>query len=628
MITVITDPWRAAALRRRDSTGRKFDVLELPVAFFESLFLDAPTLKQFFEVISSHLAGLAPAHLRSRIVLFTCHVDPDDQGRWDALISYPPKRKKGLPREVLLAWLVLAFPEVSVCALNRRRGGVEGSGALPREHFLGDDWSAVFAAGYEPHELGPVALVPALFDPFGLRNRVKQLAFASAGVRYLHGDCVANRQERAAAIDEEGAYAYLNAFAGYRLGYRTTAVTSARAFKQVFGGDGLGYALVFEDLYLNFPDRREVFDKKDLHLSDLRVRDTECPKLTEVSRRVLVTIGHHRGLKGRRTWRANLAYLRESGVRYKVVNKPTAGLYRLWRDSGLWRRTSHLPRYSKPFHWPPKEQHGGSDGESGHSAPGRLLAISTQLVARAEALLRTAESVEDAVHAAVLALEAKELLACRTPTTALEALGIQHEAEVVAESMFLGVEHNIRLKERFSEIKREVTALGKWYHPSARGRSEINARLAIVDRLAKRFSDLHQIEEELACLTEARRLRFKFWTHQRWWRRIFSPLLAYISTALSSLPLFIALVFLWAVFFGLSYWAFAHCAKLNESLWTAMVAAAKMYFTGESADGWVEFSTSSTVQNWWNLWVTFQGVVSFTNLGLLISHLYLIVSRR
>ena len=69
--------------------------------------------------------------------------------------------------------------------------------------------------------------------------------------------------------------------------------------------------------------------------------------------------------------------------------------------------------------------------------------IAEKLMERSRRLLKNSESVIDAIHAATLALEAKELLACKTPTKSLEALSLQHQAEVEAESMFYGVEYDL-----------------------------------------------------------------------------------------------------------------------------------------------------------------------------------------
>ena len=259
----------------------------------------------------------------------------------------------------------------------------------------------------------------------------------------------------------------------------------------------------------------------------------------------------------------------------------------------------------------------------GHSAPGALLLVAQSLLSRARRCLEGCGSPDDAVVAATLALDAKELLAYRTPTTALEALALQHEAEVTAESMFLGVEYNIEVNDRLYEIRREVKAISQWFAPSRRQRSELNARLTIIERLAKRFSDLHQIDEEMACLAEARRLRFEFWVREKPYRWIFWPVLRYVAFALSSLGKFALGVAAWVlVFAGIHYLLHTAPGAAAEASFPHALASSAYFFATLQPCGGIGHSTMIDAV------LAFQGFVAFLNLGLLISHLYLTVSRR
>ena len=72
------------------------------------------------------------------------------------------------------------------------------------------------------------------------------------------------------------------------------------------------------------------------------------------------------------------------------------------------------------------------------------------------------------MYGALLALEAQELLANRTPTTALEALAVRHELEVTAECMFYGVEYNFDVRRRLEvsfplglRLSRTTTKMGR-----------------------------------------------------------------------------------------------------------------------------------------------------------------------
>lgn len=450
----------------------------------------------------------------------------------------------------------------------------------------------------------------SLFDPAGanayLRRSIRDEPESTAP--YLPV-----REATAAAIDEERDYAFFDAYVAWRSGFRAWAIPSWALTQRIMGlkAPQARFDLALEDLYLNFPDR-----PAECRLSVPSVRTEALPRLADCPRRVLVTVGPH---KTGSPWRT-----------FPHVFKPLSGVF------DLWRRVRRLARLSgvealKSFHWPPQRREPTAEEPRGHSSPGPLFLVARSLIARGRRLLGESHSVEESVRAAALAVHAKEFLGCRTPTTALEALALQHQAEVTAESLFLGVDENIELGDRFREIARDVKAISQWFHPKTRRRSELNARLAIIERLAKRFADLHQIEEELACLAEARRLRFKFWTHQKPWRRGLSPVLGYLSFCLSSLPRFALIVLGWAMFFGLSYYVFALITPGRQpDFWNAMAGASKAFFTGGPATTWTQLGSgaSRSLETVWDFWLTFQGIVSFTNLGLLVSHLYLIVSRR
>lgn len=220
-------------------------------------------------------------------------------------------------------------------------------------------------------------------------------------------------------------------------------------------------------------------------------------------------------------------------------------------------------------------------------------------------------------------MEAKELLGNRTPTTALEALALQNQAEITAESMFYGVEYNLNVKDRFKEIEREVQAIARWFNPRIQKRSEINARLTIIESLAKRFREMNQFEEEMMCLAEARKLRFEFWMRQKPWRWAAWPFLKYLDLALYSLPRFLFLLLFWVVFFGLIYYIIA---IPDKGFWDAFTSSTMFFFTMESAKNWD--TTFDKLPILWNAIKATQGFLAFFNLSLLFAHIYMIVTRR
>lgn len=231
----------------------------------------------------------------------------------------------------------------------------------------------------------------------------------------------------------------------------------------------------------------------------------------------------------------------------------------------------------------------------------------------------------DAIQAAVLALEAKELLACQTPTTTLEALATQHQAEIIAESMFYGIEYNLNVKDRFRNIKREVKAISYGFNPRSSKKSAINSRLTITENLANKFRELNQFEEEHECLAEARKLRLDFWLRQKPIHWLAWPFIKYLDFLLRSLGHFLAVVLIWIVVFGLIY--FFSNPNPEGGIIGAFAAAIAFFFTLQPTAGW-DTITILGAKHWWNLILALHGMVAFTNLGLLLAHFYMIISRK
>jgi len=571
----------------------------------------------------------------------------------------------------LFSMLILAFPEVHwVFAVPKGKnwdlGGLRHPGIQNKEerpisdrfHFIElDTCSNITTEAIEEILRNSLGYEP-LFDPLGIRNQIrKNLKTGESKNKFL---TLPLRNSVAAAIDEEIPYAYLNAYTAYKFGYRAWAIYTDTIARAVFGSNNNNQQeidLVFEDLYLNFPDR-----PSNAHYSNLSKRDDTFPLLKKVKYRFFVTVGHAINTKEKKTLKSNKKYLEDLKEleKYDSIYKTTGGIHALWERAGFYR--NRKPRLAPGFKWPPnkrtlsKSQEESENSNGGHSAPGTLLTISQFMIERAKRILKDATTVREALTSAVLAMEAKELLMGKTPITSYEALKVQHEAEIMAESMFLGVEYNLRVKDRFKEIEREAKSFSIWFKKSYRKRSELNARLTIAERLAKRFSDLNQFEEEQASLQEARKIRFKFWARQKNSRLLLYPLLKYIEVALSSISKFIIIVVMWAFIFGFSYYGLAKIShrKCNCSFWEAMAASTVYYFTLQSPQHWSDLLTCNCPYNkknnttstskeeksdkvpfenhMWNvLWyflLTFQGTISLLNLGLLISHIYLIISRR
>src|SRR5205085_6309754 len=139
------------------------------------------------------------------------------------------------------------------------------------------------------------------------------------------------------------------------------------------------------------------------------------------------------------------------------------------------------------------------------------LVIASRLIQRADHVLQSASSLPQAIHGALLALEAQEYLGHRTPTTSLEALALKHQLEVLAECMFYGVEYNMDVMSRFQEIQKEVDSIGWWFQPGSRKLSKLNAEIRIVSEMLKMFRDHSQFDEEQKSLKRIRTLHRHLW---------------------------------------------------------------------------------------------------------------------
>lgn len=463
----------------------------------------------------------------------------------------------------LVAMLILAFPEVrflfGVCHI----GHTEQAKEVAHHHTLG----GLFSTQWE-----------ALFDSTGLRTWVRANAREIAGTPTAGEEAAAEslvpylpvRPRVAAAVDDESSYAYFHGYTAYRFGFRSYVITGFDEFAGLFGKESDGCQppncdLVLDDLFLNFPDR-EPLKNDALPLSDLRQRVGQYPRVAQAAHWIFITTGQRRPGDDEQ-WKDNeqfLRDLRDQGQHNKMLFKPTSGIFDLWTNCGLLGRlpgcqnispdeTKVRRGYAPGFVWPPSAAATAHDLNRRHSAPGRMLEISTRLIARAERMLEHVTSVPAAVHGAVLATDALELIGPRTPTTSLEALSLKHQFEVIAECQFHGVEYDFDLRKRFADIKSETDAMKSWFNPKTGDRSLVNAQLAIASRLVLVFRNFNQFDEEHVCLNKVRDLHRKAWVQKRDLNWLIWPFRWYFDTLLKSLTHFTAAILIWLALLSVLY---------------------------------------------------------------------------
>lgn len=533
----------------------------------------------------------------------------------------PTTSEHGTPQ--LLSMLILAFPEIQwifmpgLIVKNSSENEIHKNFHCYSFEGLNDFINKVII--FNNFEL------IALFDPCNLRNQIKcNIYNVEKGLP--------ERKLCAAAIDEEISYAVMNAYTAYRFGYRAWVIPSLKTMEHVFkikkNNSGFEVKLLFEDLYLNFPDKQV-----DYHLSDLKFRDKEFKNLKKIEDRVLVTVGHQLHTSEKNKWKSNLTYLKYTFQgKYKILYKPISGIFDLWKKTGKWKWFKNEPKSEENFCWPPEDFTKLYDKNISHSAPGRLLLIAEKLLDRSARILKDAMTVTDAIHAATLALEAKELLACKTPTKALEAVALQHQAEVEAECRFYGVEYDFDIKSRIKDIKKEVKAISAWFHHSAKKRSQLNAEISILSTLAQKYRNYSQFDEENYCLHETRKLTNSLFVNRKPLWGIVWFFRAYINLLLRSLGRFVFIILLWIFLFGVIYYSVANSRKNTEVKFVdAVIVSAQTFlaFQPPDLDFWVkstqEFKPPTPVKL---IYFIFPAVLGFIHLGVFISHLTLILMRK
>jgi hypothetical protein len=546
----------------------------------------------------------------------------DEGGSWDNLI----------------AMLILTFPEIRwVFGVARGKGQ-----------------ESLWRPTVEPHHNLTSLFKPTrrdpLFDPSGLRQSVR--ACTNIGLRKDDLE-LPTRQEIAAAIDEELPYAYLHGYTAYRFGFRADVVTtwafmeaqfSCLKEEQINSSDnapiGHEYWLLLEDMSLNFPDQ-----PRTVHLLRL---DTERAKAccwldsadadSEPSEhRILVTTGQTR--PGDTALCKNLRYLRNKAHgRGDVVFKPACGMFDLWAKAGLFRKWVGTRRRGDVpwFKWPPRrpsmspesDTDGDKTGGSGHGTPGKLLLVAEALIRRAEALLGKVANMGEAVQGAVLATDALELTGGRTPTTAIQALSLKHRFEILAECQFSGVEYHVSITPRLDEIDLETRAICRWFASRQRDSAVLNSRMHILNQLVGILRQHNQFDEEQRCMNRVRHLHATLWMRERPWRYVFWLPIRYVAMLLSSFRGFVGMVVVWIIVLAVLFaWADQCTARWDvDRLVKGLESAVTSFF---SVGPPLQHGKQPTSINEWKVVVSGLAMISgFLHLGVLISHLYMIVSRR
>ena len=575
--------------------------IDIPTSFYEmgSSVGDARLMESFHAVCRA--IESQPSHIcRNALAII-------DMGYPVRELSALDPLKRGSLNDLheLVSMLFCAFPEIRWVLFSLRTVGTNRT-KIPSLYWLD--------INLRDHLSALIELPCVLFDPEGLRTDIRETmanSLASLGKTTYF----ATREKQCAVVDDEECYAFFHGYAAYRAGYKCDLVTTLQDMRRLFlkkdksdSGDK-NISLVIEDLFLNFPDRPGVQE-----LSNLTKRDDDYPLLQEVPSRIFVTVGHRR--TGHRE--ANMMHLDElkkRGKKVRTIFKPSSGFYNILERSRL------IKEFGKAEDQRARAsiQVTGEKTDS-HSSPGRLLMIAEVLNERAEKILREATSVEDCIRGAVLALESKEMLGYRTPTTCLEAVALRHQLEVKGECMFYGVGYNIDLQYRLREIETEVDEAARWFHPDVRQASALNSKMAIINEIMKILRDYGQFDEEQTCLRHFRKLHRQWYSLNHPWQKGLLPIRWYIETLVGSLPIFVAAILAWPLALGIVSWilqaGFDKVSTLADHITHAFVSFFALQPTG---------FTNGAAAHGLAIVIIFAG---FLHLGIFISYLYTFIVRR
>jgi hypothetical protein len=517
---------------------------------------------------------------------------------------------EGCSWDNLLAMLILSFPEIQWVF-----GFVRNDRKLPDKHKLASLWTTCHR---DP-----------LLDPTGLRECVRSQTNQALG---RSGDDLklAHREKQAAAIDEERDYAYLNGYTAYRFGCRADVVTTWTLMQQLFSSKGGGekeqphdYWLLLEDMSLNFADkpghihllRLDKYEKN----KQLQGRAFWCLKLDSPSSlensayRILVTTGQARDDSILKT---NVKYLnRKKNGKGKPVFKPAKGMLGLWKDADL--------PVAPGFAWPPSPTQIKTEN-GGHGSPGKLMLVAGTLIRRSRGLLDRTSSVGAAIRGAVLAIDALELTGGRTPTFAVDALTLKHHFEVMAECRFAGVAHQIETTLRWKDIEAETENISRWFQKKEMKKAKLNARMYVLNDLLRVFRENNKFAEEQYCMIRVRRLHNNLWMTQRWGRFVFLPFLRYFELLMTSVLWFVTCVSIWVLIFG---WLFKQSGHY-PTYWHGLSDAISSIFSISAPFTHHLSPNAPPIPGFYAVLVCGAILVGVTHLGVFVSHLYTIVSRK
>jgi|GEM_PF-5562191 len=258
-----------------------------------------------------------------------------------------------------------------------------------------------------------------------------------------------------------------------------------------------------------------------------------------------------------------------SGVKYwETAQKPLAGIFGLrnkcqlpnGRNYHLLFRSDDIRRQYRDARRPSKSPAALPSTGNGHAAPGVSLELATLLLRRAEGMKERIIDAEGAIHGAVLANVAVELLNYKSPSVSIEAFKWKHYYEVLAECEFVGVRANLDMKERYIDIHNGMARICRAETTGqVRDTVFLSAMAEMIEQLVSLLESKGKVGEAAYFRTHSRRLN----------RKLMSPLgrsiLAYPEWVLRSKWHF--LTSFGILFFGFLAYCFWECNYPWSDCW-------------------------------------------------------------
>jgi hypothetical protein len=449
------------------------------------------------------------------------------------------------------------------------------------------------------------------------------------------------------AIDEESSFLHLNGYLMYRHGLGVYQIQTLAEMKEVLCGS-VTPEYILEDMELRFQDADkihgedyflfpipEIKSRSELYKAKeyLENRKNQFCGLSELNgkKRVFVTAFAGR-LRDSKEFNNSQSWF---------VDKPFAGMF----DSAFDKLRE------RDFVCVQKENnHSHSAPDHSHSASGRIQCIAEILVNRATLLLNSEKKflIENAIHAAVLAEEARRLLAGNTPTLSLWALALRHKAEVLAECSFIGTSSDMDVEARLEELSDSIGNI------ITDKRKIINAQIEIAGVLRRCYKECEQYDEEekvnqFIIQTRAKLLINQDKPSHNIIGYILFPFVCYFNKLTKSVFRILFVSSLWILFFGLVFLCFDYSTMNGfKTVWTSgkglqfvfecMFRSWSAFIMGVTALGEIAaplttFSEGTGLSfslHWVFFWTIqlLESTIGLIHLGLLISVFYSRIARK